>query len=106
MKEPAFDLVALPASARVDRLIQAFADYWWSKQARHDAENGVRPQFPPQKMRRKRTENEENGVRPHFLRPYFLLPASVHRRRHRALCQRERGQSNASVMNTLLGSSR
>ena len=37
MKEPAFDLMALPASARVDRLIQAFADYWWSKQARHDA---------------------------------------------------------------------
>lgn len=37
MKEPSLDLMALPASARVDPLIQAFADYWWSKRALRDA---------------------------------------------------------------------
>ena len=37
MQEPPFDLMALPASTRVDPLIQAFADYWWSKHALRDA---------------------------------------------------------------------
>ncbi len=35
MNEPPIELMALPASARVDPLIQAFADYWWSKRTRH-----------------------------------------------------------------------